>query len=168
MKRFTFIICALILTLAGSVYAKGKPGGGGTCADVPISWEFLGDGSGLEAILSDGSGIYMDGNGVSNSRIHSAGTCAGDFGHSKDATIAFSSPRSLRFKIDGEIPGSLISGQGGPAQYGPTPFPTMANSTSATSWALERLRQVSQPPITRKLPVLFCSGWQEICVGIDA
>ena len=69
MKRFTFIICALILTLAGTVYGKGKPGGGGTCADVPISWEFLGDGSGPEAILSDGLGLYMDGTGVSNLRF---------------------------------------------------------------------------------------------------
>src|SRR5262245_66392946 len=105
MKRILFAICIVILTVSTSAYAKGKPGGGETCVDVPISWEFLGDGSGSEALLSDGLGPYTDGvNGVANSVIHSVGTCAGSFGTTKDATMNVGN-RRFRVKLGSNIPG---------------------------------------------------------------
>ena len=109
------LILVLILALAGSLYAKGKPGSG-TCVDIPVSWEFLGDASGPEVILSDGLAEYKQGvDGITNSVIHGVGTCSNQT--TKDATIAFSSKskRKLRIKLGSHIEGTAIYG-------GPVPF----------------------------------------------
>jgi hypothetical protein len=114
MKK-QIVVLVFILSLAGSVFA-GKPSS--NCVDVPISWEFLGDESGPEAILSDGAGPYSQGiNGVGNSVIHAAGNCAGSAQTSKDGTLAFSrtSTRKLRIKMGTHIDGSII-------ESGPVPF----------------------------------------------
>ncbi len=110
MKRFIFSVCVLILTLAGSADAKGKPA---TCTNTPVSM-FIEDTS-TAAILSDGGGLYQNGvNGVTGV-INFNSSCDG----SRDVTVDTSSNRRVWFNFPDTI-GTVIGGA--TQSFIPNPF----------------------------------------------
>ena len=104
MKTVTMFV--FVCAFAVNLYA-GKPGGGGGgCADVPISWVFEATTTSElpSAITDDGKGAYKPGNGIS-SIIHFGRDCNG----SKDATLGLSktSKRTLSMNFPAAIAGSI-------------------------------------------------------------
>lgn len=102
MKQFTFIICVLILAVAGNAYASKPP----SCTNTPVSM-FIED-TLTAAILSDGGGLYQNGlNGVTGV-INFNSSCGG----SRDVTVGFdtNSNRRVWFNFPTAIPGTDIEG----------------------------------------------------------